>query len=161
MDSNLNQYDYAIISSCKSLLARDSRLLYSQMKAILDDNKNPKSLGYMLSKEEKESAMDGAAIMFQLILNPEFAKELKEKMKKNEIKINGKDVDWQDDYITYEQLLISAYPKISKEAASEINMSATYDYPKTIDKRGKIFNRGDIVKVESGMIFNIVDTGNA
>ena len=51
------------------------------------------------------------------------------------IVVNGKNVDWRHETMSYDQLFGIAYPSIT----TVMDFSAAYEYPKNIDKRGKTF----------------------
>lgn len=75
--------------------------------------------------------------------------------------VNGKNHDWFKDNLSYTEMALLAYPEMGIDIAREINYSSAYEYPSNIDKRGKIFHKGESVRVESGMIFNIYNISNA
>ena len=69
----MKEYDYGIIQTCKTQLINADRTLYAKMKLLID-HKHPLSFIGGLDVHQKQLVMEGAALMYQLINNPDFLK---------------------------------------------------------------------------------------
>lgn len=74
----LTHYDFDILDSWRDILQKEPEL-YGKMKVILDC-KHDRGIGGLVGLEafDKKIVMIGAALMHQLMTNPEFLKDVKQ-----------------------------------------------------------------------------------
>jgi hypothetical protein len=76
------------------------------------------------------------------------------------INVNGVDWDYSSDEIAYEDVVRAAWDKLPHEPPL---MTVTYYWrgPGDSERHGTLYPGKPPIKVENGMVFNAVNTGNA
>ncbi len=70
----LNIDDRAILANVKSILHRNSNRLFQKLRLGIDAE-NFSQFNSQMNSETKEAYLNGAALMYQLMTNPEFLKD--------------------------------------------------------------------------------------